>query len=123
MTTCYPSLQQRRLWRPRVPLQEPEASAHLTSERTSSDRWLCADDYFYTKIPLGWQGSAKERDQDLFSGTAFATMLLHMYGEDLSIETQGMTVQEAYFDAGIKLNHLTVDQVAYAALWVSSPFH
>ena len=67
-------------------------------------------------------GSSDELGEGLFSGSAFAAMLLHIFGEDLSVETEGLTIQEAYFDTGLKINHLTVEQVAIGALWVSGPF-
>ena len=46
-------------------------------------------------------------------------MLLYIFSDILSTETQGLTVQEAYVDAGIKINHFIVNQVALGALWVS----
>lgn len=43
-----------------------------------------------------------------------------MFGDDgMGSETEGMTVREAYFDTGLKINHLTVELVTVAAIWVS----
>jgi hypothetical protein len=61
-----------------------------------------------------------DEDRGLFSGAAFPKLLLHMFGDNgLDAETEGLTVREAYFEAGLKINHLTVHQVTLAAMWVS----